>query len=84
MKFSMTAQIKFSSKEKGVSWSLQESVFGPPSPGDSMAFTPPNPTPAVLVRGAKYRQSSNLDKPTTQLDKQVHLAATMSALATSL
>jgi hypothetical protein len=84
VKFSTVAQIKFGSKEKGVSWSLQESKFGPLSPGDSTAFTPPNPTPAVLVRGAKYRRSSNLDKLTTQLNKQVRLAATASAFATSL
>jgi hypothetical protein len=49
VKFSMAAQSKFSSKEKGVSWSPQESEFGPPLPGDSMAFNPPNPTNAVLV-----------------------------------
>jgi hypothetical protein len=49
-----------------------------------MAFNPPNSTPAVPVRGAKYRRSSNLDKLTTQLDKQVRLAARASALATSL
>jgi hypothetical protein len=84
VKFSTVAQIKFGSKEKGVSWSPQESEFGPPSPGDNTVFTPSNPTPAVLVRGAKYRQSSNLDKLMTQLDKQVRLAATASALATSL
>jgi hypothetical protein len=49
-----------------------------------MAFTPPNPTPAVPVRGAKYRRSSNLDKLMTQLNEQVHLAAMASVLATSL
>ncbi len=84
MKFSTAAQIKFGSKEKGVSWSLQESEFGPPSPGNSTAFTPPNPTHVVPVRGAKYRGSSNLDKLMTQLDKQILLAAMASALTTSL
>ncbi len=84
VKFSMVVPIKYSSKEKGVSWSLQESKFGLPSPGDSTAFTPLNPTPTVPVRGAKYRQSSNLDKLMTQLDKQVCLVATARALATSL
>jgi hypothetical protein len=84
VKFSMAAQIKFGSKEKGVSWSPQESKFGPPLPGDSTAFTLPNPTPAVLVRGAKYRRSSNLVKLMTQLDKQVRLAATATTFATSL
>jgi hypothetical protein len=49
VKFSTAAQIKFGSKEKGVSWSPQESEFGPPLPGDSTAITPPNPTPTVLV-----------------------------------
>jgi hypothetical protein len=77
----MAAQIKFGSKEKGKSWSQQESEFGPPLPGDSMAFTPPNPTPVVSVRGAKYMQPSNLEKLKTQLDEQVRLAAMASALA---
>jgi hypothetical protein len=76
VKFSMVAQSEFGSKEKGVSWSPQESKFGPPWPGDSMAFTSPNPTPGVPVREAKYRQSSNLYKLTTQLDELVRLAAT--------
>ncbi len=80
----MAAQIKFSSKEKMISWSPQESKFGPPLPGDSTAITPPNPTPAVLVRGAKYRRFSNLDNLMTLLNKQVRLAATASAFATSL
>ncbi len=84
MKFSTAAQIKFGSKEKGVSWSLQESEFGPPSPVDSTAITPPNPSPTVPERGAKYRQSSNLDILTKQLNKQVRLAATASTFATSL
>ena len=38
-----------------------------------MAITPPNLTPAVPVMGAKHRQSSNLDKLTTQLNKQTFL-----------
>ncbi len=84
VKFSTAAQSKFGSKEKGVSWPPQESKFGPPLPGESMAFTPPNPTPAVPVRGPKYRRSSNLSKLMTQLDKQVRLAAMASTLATSL
>ncbi len=62
MKFSMEPQIKFGSKEKGVSWYPQESKFGPPLPGNSMAITPPNPTPVILIRGAKYKRSSNLAK----------------------
>ncbi len=65
LKFSTVAQIKFALKEKGVSWFSQESEFGPPSPGDSMTITSPNLTSAVLVMGAKYRRSSNLDKLTT-------------------
>jgi hypothetical protein len=81
MRFSMVALIEFCSKEKGVSWSPQESEFGPPSPGDSMAIAPPNPTPADPVRGAKYRRSSNQDKLMTQLKKQAHLAATASMFA---
>jgi hypothetical protein len=84
VKFSTAAQRKFSSKEKGVSWSPQESQFGPPLPGDSAAFMHPNLTPLVPVRGAKYRRSSNLDKLTTQLGKQVRLAVMASMLATSL
>jgi hypothetical protein len=84
MKFSTAAQIKSGSKEKGVSWSPQESEFGLLLPGDSTAITPPNPTPAVPVRGSKYRQYFNLDKLTTQLNKQVRLAATASLFVTSL
>jgi hypothetical protein len=84
VKFSTAAQSKFGSNEKGVSWSPQEFKFGPLLLGDSTAFTPPTLTPAVLVRGSKYRRSSNLDKPTTQRDKQVQLAATASKIATSL
>jgi hypothetical protein len=80
----MAAQIEFGSKEKGVSWSPQESKFGPPSPSDSMAITPSNPTFAVPARGSKYRRASNLDKLMAQLNKQVHLAALASAFATSL
>jgi hypothetical protein len=80
----MAAQIEFGSKEKGVSLFPQESEFGPPLPGNSLAITPPNPTPVVLVRGAKYRRSSNLVKLMTQLSKQVRLVATGSVFATSL
>ncbi len=71
LKFSMVAQIIFGLKEKGVSWFSQESEFGPWSSGNSMAITPPNLTPAVLVMGAKYRQSSNPDELTTQPNEQM-------------
>jgi hypothetical protein len=80
----MAAQIELGSKEKGVSQSPQESKFGPPSPGDSMAITPFNCNPAVPARGSKYRWASNLDKPTAQLNNQVCLAALAIAYSTTL
>jgi hypothetical protein len=70
LEFSMVARIKYGLKEKGVSWFSQESEFGPRSPGNSIAITPPNLTPAVLVMGAKYKPSSNPDKLGTQPNKQ--------------
>jgi hypothetical protein len=52
VKFSTAAQIELGSKEKGVSWSPQESKLGPPSPGNSMTITPSNCTPTVPTRGS--------------------------------
>jgi hypothetical protein len=82
-KFAKAAQIKFGSKEKRVSWSCKESEFGPQSPDDNMAITPPNCTPTVLARGSKYRWASNLDNLMAQLNEQVCLSASASAFATS-
>jgi hypothetical protein len=84
VKFAKVAQLEFGSKEKRVSWSPQESEFGPPSPDNNMANIPSNCIPAVLARRSKYRRTSNLDKQPVQLNKQVHLATLVSTFATSL
>ncbi len=83
LEFSMVARIKYGLKEKGVSWFSQESELGPSLPGDSMAITPTNLTPAGLVMGAKYRWSSNPDKLTTQLNKQTFPTTWQSDLCSS-